>query len=460
MMLGTHAGKYRLRRLLRTGGTVEVRLGARVVPTLRAAQIALRRPARCPHGFARFLDDGYRPDRPASAMPALGAMPEASRSPTLRYQLGRKLGAGGMAEVYTATIAGAEGFQRQVAIKRVLAEFSELPAFATMLAQEAQIMSRLDHPNIVGIVAFDRDPDGQLFLAMEYVDGCDLASLAETGRLPIPVTIFIITEVLQGLGYAHDFPDPAREIRGVVHRDVSPHNVLLAWTGAVKVSDFGIAKACAASGACSVRIKGKPHYMSPEQIQADPLDGRSDLFAVGIILWELLTGQPLFAGTSREAMSQVCFRDIPLPSEVRANIPRDVEAVVMKLLERDRTRRYASAEQAIDDLSGCANAPRNGRRELIRMLAQRFPTRAPGHRRDLAAGAPATGPHGHVEPTGGHTTAVAPPPASLHDAPDRSPRRQTDRPQRRVQAGITVGVGIAVLIIFLALWLAARIHSQ
>jgi eukaryotic-like serine/threonine-protein kinase len=208
---------------------------------------------------------------------------------------------------------------------------------------------------------------------MEYVEGRDLASLAETGLLPFPIVNFIISEVLCGLGYAHELP-AAGPVRGLVHRDVSPQNVLLSWEGAVKVSDFGIAKAREASAAtASLLIKGKVAYMSPEQANGEALDGRSDLFAVGIMLWELLTGRMLFDGTAREALAQVMFGPIPRPSSVRPGIPSDLEAVAMRLLERDRSARYANAGLAIDDLASCADAPRGGGRELARLLAARFP---------------------------------------------------------------------------------------
>jgi serine/threonine protein kinase len=163
-----------------------------------------------------------------------------------------------MAEVYLASAIGAEGFSRKVAIKRVLPGFSDNDAFAKMFVDEAQISSQLVHPNIVSVLDFDRDPEQRLFLVMELVEGRDLAALVDTGLLPIPVVIYVLGEVLRGLGYAHDLP-VGTHVRGVVHRDVSPHNVLLSWEGAVKVSDFGIAKARAASEAtASVFIKGKP----------------------------------------------------------------------------------------------------------------------------------------------------------------------------------------------------------
>jgi serine/threonine-protein kinase len=294
-----------------------------------------------------------------------------------KYRLEQRLGGGGMAEVFLASTLGAEGFSRRVAIKRVLPGFSDNPAFSSMFVAEAQLSSRLVHPNIVSVLDFDRGPDGGLFLVMELVEGRDLDQLSSTGLLPIPVVIFTISEVLRGLGYAHDLPGSA-DMRGIVHRDVSPHNVLLSWEGAVKVSDFGIAKARSASEAtASVFIKGKPAYMSPEQANGQPLDGRSDLFAVGVMLWEMLVGRRLFVGEdTRSTLAAVLFGQIPRPRSIRGDVPKDLEKVVMTLLERDLPARYPTAEAAIHDLLECNDAPKRGREMLIQLLQERFPQEA------------------------------------------------------------------------------------
>src|SRR5262249_22732720 len=267
---------------------------------------------------------------------------------------------GGMAEVFRADSLGAEGFARPVALKRVLAGLSEQQAFATLFCDEARIASQLSHPNIVSVLDFDRDPDRRLFLVMEDGACQHLGAVLHAGRLPPSVAIFIATEMLHGLAYAHKLPNPSHGIRGVVHRDVSPHNVLVSWEGAVKVSDFGIAKALG-SGYASGSVQGKPAYMSPEQVNGEPLDGRSDLFAVGIVLWEALTGARLFKGDlAKETFGQILFRDAPRPSTVRPGIPADLERVVMKLLARERNHRYETAEAVIDDLARCKANPPNG----------------------------------------------------------------------------------------------------
>ena len=329
-----------------------------------------------------------------------------------KYRLDTRLGGGGMAEVFIGSTMGAEGFSRKVAIKRVLPGYSENPAFAQMFIDEAKISSRLVHPNIVSVLDFDRDAENRLFLVMELVEGRDLDALTSSGLLPIPVVIFAISEMLRGLGYAHDLP-VGTNMRGVVHRDVSPHNVLLSWEGAVKVSDFGIAKARDASEAtASVFIKGKPAYMSPEQANGQPLDGRSDLFAVGIMLWEMLIGRRLFvAEDTRATLAAVLFGQVPRPRTIRGDVPKDLERVVMKLLERDVAARYRTAEEAIAELLDCADAPRNGREVLTSILAERFPNEAPVRQSVLRArslpGAQSSPPH-HSMP------AASPAPAAAH----------------------------------------------
>ena len=301
-----------------------------------------------------------------------------------KYQLDHRLGGGGMAEVFIAHTVGAEGFSRKVAIKRVLPGFSDNPAFAKMFVDEARISARLQHPNVVSVLDFDRDPEGRLFLVIEFIKGKNLDALMSTGLLPFPVAIFVTSEILRGLGYAHDLPITAGQpgtdgMRGIVHRDVSPHNVLLSWEGALKVSDFGIAKARSASEAtASEFIKGKPAYMSPEQANGERLDGRSDLFAVGVMLWEMLCGRRLFVGEdTRTTLAAVLFGTIPRPRSLRPDVPKDLEKVVMKLLERDLPTRYRTAELAIADLLECNDAPKSGREQLIRLLTERFPHEAP-----------------------------------------------------------------------------------
>jgi serine/threonine protein kinase len=270
------------------------------------------------------------------------------------YDYREELGKGGFGVVLRALKRGAAGVTLPFAIKRILPELARTKEFVEMFHQEARIAALLlAHPNIVKVVDHLTDPWGQLVIVMEFVEGVDLDKLHRSGPLPWPVIIFLITEILEGLGYAHDLPPlgglsspeehAARaKIRGIIHRDMSHHNVMVSWHGAVKVMDFGIAKlreTTLAPG--SVMIKGKPAYMSPEQASgAVTLDRRSDLFSVGIMLFELLTGHSLFdRDDNQRTLHAVMFAAIPRPASYNPNIPADLEQVTMRLLERNPDNR-------------------------------------------------------------------------------------------------------------------------
>jgi hypothetical protein len=290
-----------------------------------------------------------------------------------RYVLEERLGGGGMAEVFRARTVGAEGFSRPVAIKRVVEGLAEDPKFIRLFATEAKLSSRLDHPNVVKVLDFDRDDDGLPYIVMELIEGTTLDHLLETGPIPRPVAVKVAVDVLRGLGYAHELSSE-EGVKGIVHRDVSPNNILISWEGTVKVSDFGIAKARAGTlVTASEMVKGKPAYMSPEQANADALDGRSDLFAVGVILWEMLAGRPLFSGgTTQETFAKLMFAEIPPPSKLKAEVPKDLDRVTMRLLAREREDRPRDARAAIAELVACRDHPADGIDALISVLAERF----------------------------------------------------------------------------------------
>jgi serine/threonine protein kinase len=293
-----------------------------------------------------------------------------------RYLVERFLGRGGMGEVFAGRALGLEGFSRRVAIKRIPPLYSDDPAHRSMLVTEARLAARLSHGNVVAVHDLAADEGGRLFLVMELVDGIDLATLLLTGALPLPVALFITCEILRGLGHAHELPASDDLVRGLVHRDVSPQNMLIGWDGAVKVSDFGLAKARAnAEASASFLARGKLGYMSPEQANNAALDGRSDLFSVGVMLWEMICGTRLFgrssldaAATARSARSA----PIPPPRSRLPGLPEEIERITMRLLERDRSRRYATAGAAIEALVACAPYPRNGRELLSALLSERL----------------------------------------------------------------------------------------
>ncbi|HEV7559422.1 MAG TPA: serine/threonine-protein kinase, partial [Kofleriaceae bacterium] len=356
-------------------------------------------------------------------------------------------------------------FTRDVAIKRVLPGFSDVLQFSEMFIQEARIASKLLHNAIVQVFDFDRDAEGRLFLVMEFVEGKDLNSVRDSCLLPPAVIIYVMIEVLRALEYAHDLPVPTAAMRGVIHRDVSPHNVLLSWDGGVKLSDFGIAKARQATAAtASDQIKGKIAYMSPEQANGNDLDGRSDLWACGVMLFELLTGRPLFVGTTQEALAQVFHLSIPSPSTLRADVPPDLEAITMRLLQRDLSARYAKASEVIRDLMACRDMTPNGRDQLVLLLAAQFPAALAARSSPDSNGAPSaplmtSHPHDAIvtasaRPHHSGTPVMSKPatpttPTTLGGAVGQSVTAGSSRSRRWIALGVvTGGVGLGAIVAF------------
>ncbi|HVO31334.1 MAG TPA: serine/threonine-protein kinase [bacterium] len=282
--------------------------------------------------------------------------------PTLgRYTLLRRVATGGMAEIWKAKVQGPAGFSKTVAIKKVLPHLVEDSDFIDMFIEEAKLVAELVHPNIVQVFDFGELGPREYFLAMEYVAGANVGRLIKRvqdkgGKIPAGVSLYMIAEAARGLGAAHAKTDPEGNPLNIVHRDVSPQNILVSFGGEVKVSDFGIAKAASASSRTAEgMVRGKLAYMSPEQANGKTLDGRSDLFALGIVLWELLTGKRLFsAGSSPEIYGKVSKFQGLTPEEVAA-IPPGLAPVVLPALQPDPNQRYANAlqmEQALTAVLG------------------------------------------------------------------------------------------------------------
>ena len=268
-----------------------------------------------------------------------------------RYTLKRRIASGGMAEIWLATTLGPAGFEKDVVIKRILPHLVEDRRFVEMFIDEARLAAGLTHPNIVQI--FDLgESDGGYFIAMEFIDGFDLETLEATAsshgiRIPAEVAARIVADCCNALEYAHNFSDREGRRVGLVHRDVSPQNVLISRDGVVKLVDFGVAKAATSQHKTQTgAIKGKLAFMSPEQIQARPLDGRSDLFSLGIVLYQLLTGQRPFGHESELlAVSQI-LHDPPRPvREIRGDMPAELEDVVMRALAKQPKDRFQSASE-------------------------------------------------------------------------------------------------------------------
>ncbi|HZN95231.1 MAG TPA: serine/threonine-protein kinase [Myxococcales bacterium] len=272
-----------------------------------------------------------------------------------KYVVRRKIAEGGMAEIYLCSSRGPEGFEKDVVIKRIRSFLAGDESFVRMFIAEARVASLLNHANLVQIFDFDKHED-TYYLAMEYVRGhslWDVRKRAKELMEPMPSTLVahVGAEVARGLGYAHRLSDKGHSLN-LVHRDVTPHNVLLSFDGAVKLTDFGVAKHSASSTAAGV-LKGKFAYMSPEQSRGEPLDARTDLFALGIVLWEMLTGGRLFDGDSDVAVLRaVQSSAIAPPARVNPEVPEPLSAVVMKALERDPAQRYQTAQELERALAG------------------------------------------------------------------------------------------------------------
>jgi serine/threonine-protein kinase len=273
----------------------------------------------------------------------------------VRYRLLHKIASGGMAEIYLALQAGAEGFQKQVVLKRILPTLAADPAFVRMLVDEAHIASTLNHGNLVHVLDLGKAGD-EVFLVLEFVDGWSLEQVRQRAlkakvKTPLPLALYIVGALCRALAYVHTRKRDGRPL-GIVHRDVSPHNVLLSREGEVKLGDFGIAKAVdrrekSASGV----IKGKFAYMSPEQSIGAELDARSDLFPVGTMLYLLTTGRKPFDGESDlEVVMQVRKARYDKGSTIVKDYNPDVERFIARALRVDRERRWQSAEQMADKI--------------------------------------------------------------------------------------------------------------
>ena len=276
------------------------------------------------------------------------------------YVVSHKLATGGMGEVYLAKQRGPVAFSRDVVLKKLHPSFMSDPQFVEMFLNEAQISANLTHPNIVHIYELFEDGDGYV-IAMEYVRGGTVLSLLRAcsamGRaLPIGPAVRIAIAVCEALHYAYNSTDEQGQPRHVIHRDVSPSNVLVGYDGHVKLADFGVAKALDIDATKGTTVKGKYGYLSPEQIKCKPLDQRSDIFALGILIWEMTTGRALFRRDNEVGMMYAVVEEpIPRPSERIDDYPADLDAVVMKALSRPREERFDNALELANELRRLAH---------------------------------------------------------------------------------------------------------
>lgn len=321
-----------------------------------------------------------------------------------KYQLLSRIASGGMAEVWLARSSSIGGFEKLLAIKRMHSRLGASETFISLFIEEAKLSVALNHPNIVHVFDFG-EAGGDYYIAMEYVDGVDLSSLAaralDRGRtLPVAASVYIVRQVLEGLAYAHG--NRKGRHAGIIHRDVSPHNVLVSFDGQVKLSDFGIAKALEeASRERTGEVVGKSAYVSPEQARGETLGAATDLWSAGVILHELLSGVRLFAKASdAETLDAVESQPIVPPSRANDEVPEALDRVTLALLERSPAKRPVSARAAVESLNEILRElwPRFDGYALAEVISELWDGELPAHSEPSsshAAGLERTAPAGH-----------------------------------------------------------------
>ncbi|WP_437611045.1 serine/threonine-protein kinase [Sorangium sp. So ce834] len=271
-----------------------------------------------------------------------------------RYELLLPIAAGGMAMVWAARLKGTRGFQKIVAVKTMLPKLSEDDQFERMFLLEASLASQIRHPHAVEILDLG-EQDGVLFLAMEWIDGVPLSQVMKVAKrrsgVPIPIAMRIVAQACAGLHAAHELKDNSGKLVGLVHRDISPQNILVTYNGMAKVVDFGVAKATAFNDSTTKagQLKGKVSYTAPEQVRGDPIDRRVDVFAMGIVLYALTTGKHPFRRESEGATLFAISSPDPVvaPHTFQPDYPPLLEAVLMRALEKERDQRYATANELL-----------------------------------------------------------------------------------------------------------------
>jgi serine/threonine-protein kinase len=335
-------------------------------------------------------NDPASADAPGAA-PARARVSSIAPEPYGRFYLLERIGRGGMAEIFRAVAPGLEGFRRVFVIKRIRPEKSDSTELVRMFCDEARLCALLHHPNVVQVYDFGQI-NGTYFLAMEYLRGKDLAGVmrairAAKSALEPSIAAYVAQQVATGLHYAHTLKRPDGKPLRIVHRDVTPSNIMLLRAGGVKVLDFGIAQATnlvrqAETG--GGRVKGKLAYLSPEQVRLQELDGRSDVFALGVVLWEMLTGQRLFIGENEfVTMRNVLSHPVPPPSSKRPDVPAALDAIVARALERDREARFPTAQAMADELEALLREVPYSSHAIPRLLAELLGEETTDHTPDL-----------------------------------------------------------------------------
>ncbi|MFO0761189.1 MAG: protein kinase [Byssovorax sp.] len=298
-----------------------------------------------------------------------------------KYRLIAELGHGGMAEVFLAVVRGPAGFNKLVVIKQIRPQLAEDPEFLGMFLDEARLAARLSHPNVVQTNEVGQEGE-RYFIAMEYLEGQPLNRvlhrLSRAGGLPLALHLRVISEVLSGLHHAHELTDYDGTPLGVVHRDITPHNIFVTYDGQVKVVDFGIAKALNSSSETRTGVlKGKVAYMAPEQARGERVDRRADIFSVGVLLWEAATGKRLWKGVPDITILQrLLSGEIASPKSAKSDVSDKLEAIIMKALAHQRENRYENALELQADIESYLDSldDRVTTRDLGKLVSKHFET--------------------------------------------------------------------------------------
>ncbi|HEV8117651.1 MAG TPA: protein kinase, partial [Thermoanaerobaculia bacterium] len=372
---------------------------------------------------------------PAAPAPSVSEAPAPSPDRFGQYEILERVSSGGMAELFRARLSGAEGFRKIVAIKKILPHIAGDEEFLAMFADEAKLAAQLSHPNIVHIFDLGKIESGGYFIAMEYVDGRDLRSILYLARengipMPVPLAVSIAAKVASALDYAHrKRGDDGSELR-IVHRDVSPANILVSSDGDVKLCDFGIAKAeSKVSRTETGALKGKLPYMSPEQAWGQALDHRSDIYSLGAVLFEMLAGRQLFTGDSEVGiLEKVRAGEVTAPSKVQSEVPPALDTIVLKALSREPDGRYPAASDMLRELEAVLRsyepAPSSGELAVyVRHLEAEDGARKEARARDAALPPPAL--EAAPEPA-----PLPKPPPSVAEAPRSKAAAAAAKPER------------------------------
>ncbi|HEY2745714.1 MAG TPA: protein kinase [Polyangia bacterium] len=377
-------------------------------------------------------------------------------TPFGKYELVTRLAVGGMAELYLARARGIPGFEKYLVIKRILRERTKDPEFVRMFLDEARVAATLDHPNVVHIYDVGC-VDGEYFIAMEYLSGRNLFDIVRAaqrqrpGGLPVETVLAIAVGAAGGLHYAHEKRDFGGVALSIVHRDVTPQNVMITFEGGVKLVDFGIVKAAnREADTMSGTLKGKIGYMSPEQCTGKPLDGRSDIFALGVLLWELCLGKRLYREKSEfETLRKIVDGPVQTLREFDATLPSELHAILQRCLQKRAEDRWANGHELLVALEDLARERRYniGVASLAKFMAELFPEEVAAHREGggiaalAIAGGSGSGPSYFGEAKGQKTKASVP----MSRAREKFFRR------RKLRA---IGLGVAGIVAAAGLWYA------